>query len=565
MESSKKDDQSSSNNLPREVLFAMFLHLSPADIFSAALVNKEFNEILKDNVFWKMKFEQDFPLTYKRLNKRKNKEFFWYEEFRKRYFRNNKNKLREANKRGHENEFREVYRLVEKRDGAGIKKMNKLAESGYDNIKDDIVKEAQLLKNQTILDFLYESEIKKDVNDTFRWAIQCHQSEEILNSLIERGANIHSKDIVSKAILLPFSVEYAMQDAVLSGYLDTVKFLLTKGIAITIANESLLLRLATKENHFEIVNFLLDQGVDVNNAFFSDTALNVAADRGHIDIIELLLERGAKIEPEPPRKEIDLPLFTAARNGDTEIVNIFLDEGAQVDYKTAKGKTPLYCASLNGHANTVRLLLEHGANVNNRQNDGGTPLMAAAQAGHAEVAKVLLEHHANINHHCAGSRPRGYTPLSLAVMRGHTKVAQVLLEGGANVEERDKLALVKLLLTAKIYGSIVRALEKGQFAKMGLSIFMPHKEKILQAFIKQLEKDPENKIMRLDNAIAGSNELGVLFATPTNKGMFSLTMRRDETGKKMTKSMGILLQLRNESGKEEDAGMKWKKGFTRKK
>ncbi|MBI5447262.1 MAG: F-box protein [Gammaproteobacteria bacterium] len=49
------------NQLPAELLLAIFSHLLPEELGSLARTSRQFRNLLQDNIFWKTKFKQHFP------------------------------------------------------------------------------------------------------------------------------------------------------------------------------------------------------------------------------------------------------------------------------------------------------------------------------------------------------------------------------------------------------------------------------------------------------------------------------------------------------------------------
>ncbi|KAI1459971.1 ankyrin repeat-containing domain protein [Annulohypoxylon moriforme] len=157
-----------------------------------------------------------------------------------------------------------------------------------------------------------------------------------------------------------------------------------------------LLRLAIETRTFEIVEALLDTGVDVNDVEFygsplwaamrkgdlrilklllernadlqilanscGNTAIEMACEKGYLPLVKLLLERMANTDALQPTKCNDVALRYAARNGRIDIIQLLLDSWTS---KTENWR--LYCtqaiaiAEQNGHraaAHLLRLNLE---------------------------------------------------------------------------------------------------------------------------------------------------------------------------------------------------------------
>ena len=161
-----------------------------------------------------------------------------------------------------------------------------------------------------------------------------------------------------------------------------------------------LLQTATLVGRIEVIEWLLDHGVDANTPsslngraiggalelVFFVTPLCAARMTGHSEISALLMRRGAKDD-----------VFTAAFLGDLPSVQRLLSERrslAQVpdpatDVLTI---TPIHHAVAGYHVPVLRLLLDH---TTEPVLAGGRALRAAAERGSREMIKLLLEHGAD--------------------------------------------------------------------------------------------------------------------------------------------------------------------------
>ncbi|MGD0649754.1 MAG: ankyrin repeat domain-containing protein [Verrucomicrobiia bacterium] len=110
----------------------------------------------------------------------------------------------------------------------------------------------------------------------------------------------------------------------------------------------------------EIVNLLLENGLDVNARFAGEsTLLHMAAELGTSEIIELLLSTGAEVNARD--QDGMTALHIAARGGDIVLVKPFLSWNADIDAKDNAGKTPMQQAVEAGHTRIVDTLREYGA------------------------------------------------------------------------------------------------------------------------------------------------------------------------------------------------------------
>ncbi|KAL4887507.1 Glycerophosphoryl diester phosphodiesterase family-domain-containing protein [Aspergillus karnatakaensis] len=125
---------------------------------------------------------------------------------------------------------------------------------------------------------------------------------------------------------------------------------------------SAVLALAVKANFIDIVQLLVDAGVDINyQDNQGETALHVAARFGH-DKCALILLKG-----------------NGGQKADTEL--------AEQTYSW----TPLFVASVDGSLSVVEALVEAGADLERLDSSGWTAKEHAALRGHLEVARCLAK------------------------------------------------------------------------------------------------------------------------------------------------------------------------------
>lgn len=117
------------------------------------------------------------------------------------------------------------------------------------------------------------------------------------------------------------------------------------------------LGLACFFGHYEIAAFLVEQGVDVNQASANDFKVS--------------------------------PLHSAAAIANYEICELLLQKGADVHAKQASGVTPLHSAAHHGKLDVVSLLLGYGADPNVKMEDGKTAIEMAQEGGFTDVVELL--------------------------------------------------------------------------------------------------------------------------------------------------------------------------------
>ena len=159
--------------------------------------------------------------------------------------------------------------------------------------------------------------------------------------------------------------------------------------------------------HEAIVELLLAGGAEVSARDSSSvTPLHNAINQGHDSIVGLLLDNGADVSaishggwaptglpPLQPGSYAyfgETPLHCAADKGNVVVAQQLLCKGADVQSKDALFLTPLHLAASNGHTAAAQLLIDNGADVLSMTRcDGETPEDFATRHSHLEVAAML--------------------------------------------------------------------------------------------------------------------------------------------------------------------------------
>jgi glycerophosphodiester phosphodiesterase len=125
---------------------------------------------------------------------------------------------------------------------------------------------------------------------------------------------------------------------------------------------SAVLALATKANFVDIVQLLVDAGVDINyQDEQGETALHVAARFGHDECARILIagSDAQKANLDLPEKTYAwTPLFIACVDGSLNVAQQLIAAGADVDRFDSSGWTAKEHASLRGHLDIARCLAE---------------------------------------------------------------------------------------------------------------------------------------------------------------------------------------------------------------
>jgi len=125
-----------------------------------------------------------------------------------------------------------------------------------------------------------------------------------------------------------------------------------------------------------------------------------AAKKGNLELVNSLIESG--IDVNSRNEEGWTPLICASFKSKyeehTDLIKLLLEKGADLNAKTVKyGSTALMLASANGLVETAKMLMEAGADMNIKDKEDSTALIYALENGWIEIAKMLIEAGAQID------------------------------------------------------------------------------------------------------------------------------------------------------------------------
>ena len=218
-------------------------------------------------------------------------------------------------------------------------------------------------------------------------------------------------------------------------------------------NEATLLHHAAASNQTDIMNYLIESGIELD-ATDKDghTALHVAVYQGHIEATNLLLSNG--IDDTILNKAMDAALHVAIRGKNTELLVAFLSH-PNIDLLVAgcRRRTPLHVAA--EHDNVEMCEVIHNCVINYEHlkkntsfrlcapdEDDLTPIHLAARKGSHRVLDMFMTkcklHGYPVEVILGFIDEENSTPLHAAIDGGHIKVVEVLLKHGADpLVEKD--------------------------------------------------------------------------------------------------------------------------------
>jgi len=229
---------------------------------------------------------------------------------------------------------------------------------------------------------------------------------EIIELLMESGANLNEKDGVKKMTPLMWAAYY--------GKVKSTKTIIDK---IVKDRE----KIKDRDKIIEYNNEYLNIKDDENGR----TALMWAVNFGsfnHLDTLKIIIESGANINEKD-------------KDGNNALMLVIINNNYTIDIKLS----------------FIKLLIYNGANLSEKNNDGKTALILASEIGNVEIVELLVKSGANID------EQEGITPhnisrrnaLMRAIENNHVKVVELLIKNGASLAISDKLWQTPLIIAVQ--------------------------------------------------------------------------------------------------------------------
>ena len=277
--------------------------------------------------------------------------------------------------------------------------------------------------------------------------------ETIVKRTDSWAASNNPKFYETITLLLSNDSDYTIEDVVWAGDMKKIRRLLDTNPNLIHSQGywgEPLLFCAIHSGHSQVVEYLIQKGVDINRVGrYKEPSLHAAAYSGHKDVASLLLKKGVDVN----RKGVhgELALHWATAKGYREIVELLVEAGTEVNTHTNTPRVDVDTLPSGNNADVVRECLRFLA-VSEKQEKataagsglqiwahmrlafagGDTPLHSAAQWGYKEIVELLLSNGADVN----ASNKLGQTPLHYAVVFQHVDVVKALLGAGANPNTR---------------------------------------------------------------------------------------------------------------------------------
>lgn len=158
-----------------------------------------------------------------------------------------------------------------------------------------------------------------------------------------------------------------------NGHIDMLKYLVSLGIDICI---DYALDYAVTSGYIDIVEYLLEVGHNINE--FGDLPLRSATIANNINMVKYLVNQGANIHIEE-----DNPIYLASMYGHIKLVKYFIDLGSEYH----KNNTLVLCtAIINNHLDVVKCLIENDCKMKSKHFN---PIKTAKYYNNHKIVKYL--------------------------------------------------------------------------------------------------------------------------------------------------------------------------------
>ena len=219
----------------------------------------------------------------------------------------------------------------------------------------------------------------------------CNGHTEIVEYLLINDADVSIKTAIGR---------YVYHNTAYNGNLNILKILVShNSIHVNdVDNENFTaLHLAVRQNHEDVVKYLLVKGADVaTKTDIGRSIYHSAAYYGYMSILQLLTSHDNRYINDADNKGFT-PLYLAVQQGKIDITRYLLSKKAIISTKTSLRRTLYHKAAYDGNLSILQLLVSHnGTNVNEVDNETFTALHLAVQQNHEDVVKYLLSKEADV-------------------------------------------------------------------------------------------------------------------------------------------------------------------------
>ncbi len=252
---------------------------------------------------------------------------------------------------------------------------------------------------------------------------------EIVNYLIEKGADVHYKDSHGDAV-----IAYAAASG--NKNLTVYEALFNAGVDPSTTYEdgaNLIMLAIANDPDLVITEYFISKGLTLDaKDLHGRTVADYAIKLGNIQLLEKLIAKG--IHP------TDQALFFAAQGSRAKVNGLevyqYLIETLNLNPKVLNpnGATILHALARRGDNTLINYFVEKGVDVAKADNDGNTVLMGLSGGRNIELVSKILSKDKNVN----AINSEGESALTKAISSGSPEIVSLLVENGADTKIVDK-------------------------------------------------------------------------------------------------------------------------------
>lgn len=215
--------------------------------------------------------------------------------------------------------------------------------------------------------------------------------------------------------------------------LEYVKLYMTHLEMVDEKNKSLL-HFAVLGSAMEVINYLLDQDINVNMVdAHGETALFDCARKGKLEIAKLLISKFANVNIS--NRQGELPIHLASFKGDINMIKLFTESGSYLNKQTMEDKMPVHYAIAGGRFEIIEFLLkESKQSWFMKDTYGNTLLHHASKTSSVQSIELLLNQNLDPN----ALNDQFETPVFNAVRFGTIDTIRLLLASDAYIDIHNR-------------------------------------------------------------------------------------------------------------------------------
>ena len=157
---------------------------------------------------------------------------------------------------------------------------------------------------------------------------------------------------------------------------------------------------ASMNGKFDIVKYLVENGVCVDKKTNRETPLMIASIHRHLNVVQYLVENGADVNQVDSHGRISLNYFgelknESQQNEQIQIIEYLVSKGENLYHVDNDGSTFLYDTIYDRNLLLVQYAIQHGVNKNQPISKTHTPLTLSISK-HLRITKYLIENGADV-------------------------------------------------------------------------------------------------------------------------------------------------------------------------